>query len=357
MRPIFIPKNNLPSHLLISEKEAREIIKEKVEEIRAYFSATSPTNVGVSGSTHSQGEMSGKSCGFKKAILGLSGGMDSAFSLALFSQALGPKNIIVVRMPYGDLFSENIKKAEQIARSLGVPQKNILFIPITEAVGASWQKLKTFQTGNPKVRKGNLMARERMKILFDLSHVFKTVVAGSEDKTEACLGYYTIGGDRVSGLEPFGDLWKTQVYQVASAIKKIPDFVLKTPPSPGLWKGQTTEKELGVRLTEIDIILSSFVDLCLSPDEISRRFKISPKAVDIILKQYKIGCTKNSLPYVLPDNFNLEKLVVRGAENCQNLLVKDMKSNEEINIFLRRHGYIFGRLWLKLKDKFAGEKQ
>ena len=330
LRPIFISKNNLPSHLLISEKEAQEIIKEKTEAIRTYFSAEGGSASG------------GKNCGFKKAILGLSGGMDSAFSLALFSQVLGPENIIVVRMPYGDLFLENIKKAEQIAHSLGVPQKNILLIPITEAVEASWQKLKTFKTGNLKVRKGNLMARERMKILFDLSHVFKAVVAGSEDKTESCLGYYTMGGDRVSGIEPFGDLWKTQVYQTASAINKIPNFVLKTPPSPGLWKGQTAEKELGVKYPEIDIILSSFVDLCLDPAEISRRFsaqggsalggEINPKAINIVLKQYQIGCAKNKLPYVLPDNFNLKKLAAQAGKECQNLFEKDTKDNEEISI-------------------------
>jgi NAD+ synthase len=143
------------------------------------------------------------------------------------------------------------------------------------------------------------MARERMKILFDLSSALNAIVMGTEDRTEEVLGYYTLWGDQASGIEPIKNLWKTQVYQLASHLKEIPNEILMKAPSPGLWKGQKAEKELGVDYLEADIVLSAKRDLKMTENEILKKFKIPKRKIKKILERAKIGQIKSSLPYQL----------------------------------------------------------
>lgn len=175
------------------------------------------------------------------------------------------------------------------------------------------------------------MARERMKILFDLSLAKKAIVVGSEDKSERFLGYFTLFGDEASGIEAIKNLWKVQVYQLASYLKEIPKEILIKPPSPGLWKGQEAEKEMGFSYLEADIVLSSKFDLKISEKEISKMFKIPKEKIKKILKRVKIGKIKSSLA------LRIKKLIInQKSQKFKNqigvgitgvLSRKDLKKN------------------------------
>lgn len=284
-RKIYIEEKKIPSHLRISEGEAKRIIEGKVKEIREYF----------------------RKSGFKRGVIGVSGGLDSAVAAVISVKALRAKNVYFLSLPYlGVSSKESLRDAKKLAKNLKTPEKNFLTLPINSAVDSSWKILKKFKgashqpaTGLEKIRKGNLMARERMKILFDLSQAFGAIVIGAEDRTEAKLGYFTLWGDQASGIEPIKNLFKSQVFQIAKYLKEIPKEILKKEPSPGLWKGQTAEKEIGANYLEADIVLSAIYDLKISKEEIIKKFKISKKKINLILKQAKVGEIKKSLPYIL----------------------------------------------------------
>lgn len=264
-------------HLKLGEKKAKKIIQAKVRDLRSYF----------------------RKFGFKNGIIGLSGGLDSAVACVLAVKALGDQNVIVVLMPYqgiGD--SKGIVDALKLAKNLKIPKKNILIVPVNKAVDTSWSLLKKYK-GKEKIRFGNLMARERMKILFDLSQVFKAIVIGTENRTEEELGYYTLWGDQASGLEPIKNLWKTQIYEITTFLPEIPKEILEKSPSPGLWKNQTAEKELGFSYFEADIVLSAFLDLKMKPKEVEKKFRMPKKKIDLILAKAKIGEIKRKVPYIL----------------------------------------------------------
>lgn len=277
-KKIYFNLEKLPSHLRLTEKEIKRIVKEKVKKIKNYFRKSK----------------------FQKAIIGVSGGVDSALSTVLTVKALGPKNVYLVHLPYLKVTPQNsFEHIKKLAKNLKIPKKNLILIPINKIIDANWKILKRFKGGNEKIRKGNLMARERMKILFDLSLAKKTIVVGSEDKSEYKLGYYTLWGDQASGIEPIKDLWKTQVHQIAKSLKEIPDEILAKIPSPDLWKGQQAEKEMGFSYFQADIVLSAKEELKMSENEIERNFKIPKKKIEKILKRLKIGKIKALLPIEL----------------------------------------------------------
>ena len=189
---------------------------------------------------------------FKRGILGLSGGLDSSVCAFLAVRALKPRNVICLIMPYGKAFSQDVKDAQDVAKLLGVSFK---LIDISPMVDPYFAKHPT----ESRILKGNKMARERMSILYDFSAREHALILGTSNKTELLLGYGTIHGDMASGINPLGDLYKSQVGQLACHMG-VPEKIRNKIPTAGLWKGQSDEKEIGLSYDEIDNILFQLVD-------------------------------------------------------------------------------------------------
>lgn len=197
--------------------------------------------------------------GMSRAVIGLSGGVDSALSCALAAEALGAENVLAVRMPYKTSSKDSLEHAQLLIDQIGVQGKTIEITGMVEP-------LYDLDANMSKVRKGNIMARERMIVLFDQSEVFKGLVIGTSNKTEILLGYSTIYGDSACAINPIGDLYKTQVRQLSRAMN-IPAPIIDKPPSADLWTDQTDEKELGFTYEEADKLLYLLVDQRYSPRE------------------------------------------------------------------------------------------
>lgn len=191
--------------------------------------------------------------GFSRAVVGLSGGIDSALSCALAAEALGPQNVLAVRMPYKLSSPDSLSDAQAVADLLGVRLETIEITAMVDPLIQRDPKM-------PRVRQGNLMARARMIVLYDQSEVFKGLVIGTSNKTEILLGYTTLWGDMACAINPLGDLYKTQLRQLARAMK-LPASVLNKPASADLWPGQTDEGDLGLTYERVDQLLYLLVDL------------------------------------------------------------------------------------------------
>lgn len=198
--------------------------------------------------------------GLTHAVVGLSGGLDSALSCVLAVEALGAEKVLVVRMPYKASSRDSLEHAQLLIDQLGVQSKTI---EITDMV----EPLFKLDPDISKLRKGNIMARERMVILFDQSEAFKGLVIGTSNKSEILLGYSTHYGDSASAMNPIGDLYKTQVRQLSRALN-IPAPIIDKAPSADLWEGQTDEGELGFTYEEVDKLLYLLVDQRYSPQEV-----------------------------------------------------------------------------------------
>lgn len=197
--------------------------------------------------------------GFTRAVINLSGGLDSALSCALAAEALGPENVLALRLPYRTSSPESLEHAQLMIDQFHIPS---ITIEITDMV----DPLFAHDPEISKQRKGNIMARQRMIALYDQSEVFKGLPIGTSNKTEILLGYTTMWGDMASALNPIGDLYKTQVRQLSRAMN-IPAVIIDKPPSADLWMGQTDEGELGFTYEEVDKLLYLLVDQRYSAQE------------------------------------------------------------------------------------------
>lgn len=197
--------------------------------------------------------------GFRRAVLGLSGGLDSTLSCYLVTEALGSENVLALRMPYKTSLQDSLDHAQLVVDSLGVKS---LTVPITEMVEPLFER---FPESN-QIRRGNIMARARMIVLYDQSEAFQGLVVGTGNKTEILLGYTTLFGDSACAINPLGDLYKTQVRQLARSMD-LPEVILAKPPSADLWLGQTDEGELGFTYADVDQLLYLLVDQRYSPEE------------------------------------------------------------------------------------------
>jgi NAD+ synthase len=197
--------------------------------------------------------------GYTRAVIALSGGLDSAVSCFLAAEALGPQNVLAVRIPYKSSSADSLQHAQMVIDALGVQS---LTIPITGMVDALLENYP--QAAN--VRRGNIMARARMIVIYDQSEVFRGLVVGTSNKTEILLGYSTLYGDSACAINPLGDLYKTQVRQLAAGLG-VPQAIIDKPPSADLWHGQTDEGELGFTYEQVDRLLYLLVDQRYTPED------------------------------------------------------------------------------------------
>ena len=197
--------------------------------------------------------------GYSKVVVGLSGGIDSAVSCYLAVKALGSQNVLAVRMPYKSSTPDSLEHAQIVIEALGIPS---ITIPITQMVDPLFELLPEASS----MRRGNIMARARMIILYDQSEAFHGLVIGTGNKTEILLGYTTLYGDSANALNPIGDLYKTQLRQLARALG-VPEVIIQKAPTADLWQGQTDEGELGFTYEEVDKLLYLLVDQRYSPQD------------------------------------------------------------------------------------------
>lgn len=198
--------------------------------------------------------------GFGKAVVGLSGGVDSSLVACLASEALGKKNVVGVIMPYKTSSPDSLTDARAVATMLDIRSEAVDITPMVDAYVSGLAAVDN-------VRKGNICARQRMIVLYDISSRESGLVIGTSNKTEILLGYGTLFGDTACAINPLGDLYKTQVWQLAEAMG-VPENIVAKKPSADLWTGQTDEGELGFSYKLVDRLLYAMVDEQRSPDDL-----------------------------------------------------------------------------------------
>lgn len=221
--------------------------------------------------------------GFKRLILGFSGGLDSAAVAYLAVRAVGKKNVVGVLMPYKSSHPQNISDAEEMLAELGVKRYSI---DITPQIDSYFEKFPDADNN----RRGNKMARERMSILYDLSHIERALVIGTSNKSEILLGYGTIFGDLACAINPLGDLYKTQVRLLARYLG-VPEKIIAKAPSADLFTGQSDEEDLGFTYDDLDRLLYLLIDERYTPEQCEKAGFLRAmivKVIDMIVKnQFK----------------------------------------------------------------------
>jgi NAD+ synthetase len=226
--------------------------------------------------------------GFSRALVGVSGGVDSAVTAYLAAKALGPKHVMGVRMPYRTSSKDSLEHAQLVIDALGIESCTV---DISAAVDAYLQHDSSAQPG----RRGNVMARMRMIVLFDLSAKHRAIPLGTGNKTERLFGYFTWHADDAPPINPLGDLFKTQVWSLARHLG-VPEDIIAKPPSADLVVGQTDEGDFGISYLKADEILNWMLAGYKPAELIARGFD----EADVQLVRKRLASThwKRRLPTV-----------------------------------------------------------
>jgi NAD+ synthase len=200
--------------------------------------------------------------GFEKAVIGISGGVDSSVAAFLAAEALGKKNVLGVILPYRTSSNESVRDAEEVAGVLGIRSETVDISGMVDSYA-------TQRRIDGKVRLGNVMARMRMIVLYDISARERALVVGTSNKTELLIGYGTQHGDMACAINPLGDLYKTQIWQLAGCLG-VPKKIIEKKPTADLWPGQTDENEIGLTYSELDSLLYRMIDERASQDDLAK---------------------------------------------------------------------------------------
>ena len=230
-----------------------------------------------------------KKAGFSKAVLGLSGGIDSALVAYLLRDALGKENVLAIMMPYKSSNPDSLNHAKLVVEDLEINSKTI---EITDMIDAYFKNEKEATS----LRMGNKMARERMSILFDYSSKENALVVGTSNKTEIYLGYSTQFGDSACALNPIGDLYKTNIWDLSRYLK-IPNELIEKKPSADLWEGQTDEQEMGLTYKEADQVLYRMLEENKKVDEVLAE-GFNKDLVDNIVRRMNRSEYKRRMPLI-----------------------------------------------------------
>jgi len=246
--------------------------------------------------------------GITKVVLGLSGGIDSALTLFIAASALGSENVTALYMPYKLSSSISRRHSLLAARACGV---EVVEKDLTPMADACFEEMKLTESdpGNgsapgeaqARLRKGNILARLRMTVLYDQSVHYRGLVAGTSNKSEILLGYSTLWGDMASAVNPIGDLYKFQVRAISRHLN-VPAEIIDKPPSADLWEGQTDEGELNLTYDLIDRILYHWIDLGWSKERIEEAAKksgVEKEKVDSIFRRVMTSQYKRKMPLII----------------------------------------------------------
>jgi NAD+ synthase len=253
--------------------------------------------------------------GFSKALVGLSGGIDSALVAFLVAEAIDPANLLCVMMPYRTSSTESVEHARLVIDKLGCASDLVEITAMVDgyfgsegrdgamgpaasaAMGpaASAAKGPAASVASP-LRRGNFMARQRMCVLYDRSVAWGGLVVGTGNKTEALIGYTTLFGDSACAFNPIGDLYKSQVRQVAAAMG-VPEVIIRKAPSADLWPGQTDEAEAGFSYPELDRMLFWMIDKRRTDDELVG-MGFAPTQIERVKRMVAVSEFKRQMPPV-----------------------------------------------------------
>jgi len=226
--------------------------------------------------------------GFKKGVIGISGGVDSAVTAFLAVRALGAANVIGVRLPYRTSSRDSLEHAQLVIDALGIEGRTV-------DISAAVDGYLTNEPDADPARKGNVMARLRMIALFDLAAKYRGLPIGTGNKTERLLGYFTWHADDSPPINPLGDLFKTQVWSLAKFLG-VPDVIVSKPASADLIEGQTDEGDFGISYARADEILNWLVNGYSPADIIEQGFNASE--VELVRSQLAGTHWKRKLPTV-----------------------------------------------------------
>lgn len=228
--------------------------------------------------------------GFKKLIVGLSGGIDSAVTAALACRTIGSENVYGVMLPYRLSHPNSLNHAREVADKLNIKYEVIDISPMVDSYFDNYEKEAD------ALRRGNRMARERMCVLYDLSAKYRALVAGTGNLSELMIGYCTQYGDSACAFEPIGHLYKTHIFELAK-ILDLPDCVISKRPTADLWEDQTDEDEMGITYGRLDEILYHKYELNKSYEEL-RNLGFEKEELEKVSKMVKSSEFKRNMPPV-----------------------------------------------------------